>query len=117
MTSVLHRRAATVLAALLLPIAATLSLAPSASAAAPQPFTLHLACDNGQSYDVYVQGGKGTVAAFVNGSNSIAVLKNGNGTLVAAFSDEGPLAGHLVSCDTGIPGFTALVLFTPAQLR
>ena len=85
-----------------------------AMAAGPNSFTLHLSCDNGKSYDIFVNDSH-SVAALVNGSNVVAVLKNGNGTVVPAFSDGGPLAGTLVSCDTGIPGFTALVLFTPAR--
>jgi hypothetical protein len=87
-----------------------------AAAAGPNGFTLHLTCDNGQSYDIFVNDGH-AVAALVEGSSVVAVLKNGNGTVVPAFADGGPLAGRLVSCDTGIPGFTALVLFTPASLR
>ncbi len=87
-----------------------------ASAAGPNAFTLHLVCDNGKSYDIAVNDGH-AVAALVERSTSVAVLKNGNGTLVPAFTDGAPLEGRLVSCDTGIPGFTALVLFTPASLR
>jgi hypothetical protein len=93
-------------------VAVGLSTAPAA-AASPHSFTLHLTCDNDQSYDILVNDGH-SVAALVNGSNAVAVLKNGNGTVVPAFAEGGPLAGTLVSCDTGIPGFTALVLFTPA---
>jgi hypothetical protein len=78
--------------------------------------TLHLTCDNGHFYDIFVNDGH-TVAALVDGSNMVAVLKNGNGTVVPAFDDGGPLAGTLVSCDTGIPGFTAVVLFTPASFH
>ena len=85
-----------------------------ATAAGPNSFTLHLTCDNGQSYDIFVNDGH-SVAALVDGSSVVAVLKNGNGTVVPAFADGGPRAGTLVSCDTGIPGFTALVLFTPAR--
>ena len=85
-----------------------------ATAAGPNSFTLHLTCDNGQSYDIFVNDGH-SVAALVDGSSVVAVLKNGNGTVVPAFADGGPRAGTLVSCDTGIPGFTALVLFTPAS--
>jgi TRAP-type mannitol/chloroaromatic compound transport system substrate-binding protein len=85
-----------------------------AVAAGPNSFTLHLTCDNGQSYDIFVNDAH-SVAAHVEGSTAVAVLKNGNGTVVPAFSDTGPHAGTLVSCDTGIPGFTALVLFTPAN--
>jgi hypothetical protein len=91
-------------------------VAAPAGAAGPNAFTLHLTCDNGNSYDIFVNDGH-TVAALVEGSQTVAVLKNGNGTVVPAFSEAGPLAGKLVSCDTGIPGFTALVLFTPASLR
>lgn len=97
-------------AALSVPISAG---APAA-ASSPNAFTLHLTCDNGRSYDILVND-EHTVAALVDGSHVVAVLKNGNGTVVPAFSDGGPLAGTLVSCDTGIPGFTALVLFTPAS--
>jgi hypothetical protein len=96
-------------------LAVGLGAAP-AVAAGPHAFTLHLDCDNGQSYDIFVNDGH-SVAALVEGSSVVAVLKNGNGTVVPAFGDEGPLAGTLVSCDTGIPGFTALVLFTPATLH
>jgi hypothetical protein len=92
------------------------SLSVPANAAGPNAFTLHLECDNGQSYDIVVNDGH-TVAALVDGSNVVAVLKNGNGTIVPAFGESGPLAGTLVSCDTGIPGFTAVVLFTPAHFR
>ena len=87
-----------------------------ANAAGPDAFTLHLQCDNGQSYDISVNVSH-SVAALVQGSSIVAVLKNGNGTVVPAFTVGGPLNGQLVSCDTGIPGFTALVLFTPAQLH
>lgn len=101
----------------LLGVAAVVAcLSVPASAAGPHSFTLHLECDNGQSYDIFVNDGH-AVAALVDGSNAVAVLKNGNGTVVPAFRDGGPLAGTLVSCDTGIPGFTAVVLFTPARLR
>ena len=88
--------------------------APPADAAGPNSFTLHLTCDNGQSHDIFVNDGH-SVAAHVQGSVSIAVLKNGNGTVVPAFQPGGPQADRVVSCDTGIPGFTALVLFTPAR--
>jgi hypothetical protein len=87
-----------------------------ATAAGPNAFTLHLTCDDGHSYDISVNDGH-SVAALVDGSHMVAVLKNGNGTVVPAFSEGGPLGGRLVSCDTGIPGFTALVLFTPARFR
>ena len=87
-----------------------------AVAAGPNAFTLHLECDNGKSYDIFVNDGH-SVAALVEGSRTVAVLKNGNGTVVPAFAPGGPQAGRLVTCDTGIPGFTALVLFTPASLR
>jgi hypothetical protein len=90
--------------------------APVASAAGPNAFTLHLQCDNGHSYDISVNDGH-SVAALVEGSTIVAVLKNGNGTIVPAFGPGGPLAGRLVQCDTGIPGFTATVLFTPASLH
>lgn len=96
-------------------LAVGLGAAPAA-AAGPNAFSLHLDCDNGQSFEIFVNDGH-AVAALVEGSSMVAVLKNGNGTVVPAFSDGGPLAGTLVSCDTGIPGFTALVLFTPASLR
>lgn len=99
-----------------LAFSAVLSFAMPASAAGPNAFTLHLTCDNGLSYDIAVNDGH-TVAALVQDSQVVAVLKNGNGTTVPAFNEDGPLDGTLVSCDTGIPGFTALVLFTPAQLR
>jgi hypothetical protein len=95
--------------------ATTLALAAQAlpaGAAGPNSFTLHLDCDNGQSYDIFVND-EHTVAAHVEGSTMIAVLKGGNGTGVPAFI-TGPHAGTLVLCETGIPGFTALVLFTPA---
>lgn len=96
-------------------VAATVTgLSGPASAAGPSSFGLHLECDNGRSYDIFVNDGH-TVAALVDGSHAVAVLKNGNGTVVPAFGDDGPLAGTLVSCDTGIPGFTAVVLFTPAR--
>jgi hypothetical protein len=104
------------LLALLGVAAAVTCLSVPASAAGPNSFTLHLECDNGQSYDIFVNDGH-TVAALVEGSNMVAVLKNGNGTVVPAFGDNGPLAGTLVTCDTGIPGFTAVVLFTPAHFR
>jgi hypothetical protein len=87
-----------------------------ATAAGPNSFTLHLTCDNGKSYDIFVNDSH-SVAALVEGSSVVAVLKNGNGTVVPAFADGGPRAGTLVTCDTGIPGFTALVLFTPASQR
>ena len=96
--------------------AAVTCLAIPASAAGPNSFTLHLECDNGRSYDIFVNDGH-TVAALVDGSNAVAVLKNGNGTVVPAFGDSGPLAGTLVSCSTGIPGFTAVVMFTPRHLN
>jgi hypothetical protein len=86
------------------------TMAPSA-AAGPNSFTLHLVCDNGNEYDVFIND-EHTVAAHIQGSKGIAVLKNGNGTGVPAFV-TGPHAGTLVNCDTGIPGFTALVMFTP----
>ena len=111
-----YGKAATLLIAALLPLAAAVGIATPANAAGPNAFTLHLTCDNGQSYDIAVNDGH-SVAALVDGSSIVAVLKNGNGTLVPAFDTGGPLAGTLVSCDTGIPGFTALVLFTPASLR
>ena len=104
------------LLALLGAAAAVTCLSVPAGAAGPNAFTLHLECDNGQSYDIFVNDGH-TVAALVDGSNIVAVLKNGNGTVVPAFGDGGPLAGTLVTCDTGIPGFTAVVLFTPAHFR
>lgn len=94
--------------------AAATCLSIPAGAAGPNSFRLHLECDNGRSYDIVVNDGH-TVAALVDGSKVVAVLKNGNGTVVPAFGDSGPLAGTLVSCDTGIPGFTAVVLFTPAR--
>jgi TRAP-type mannitol/chloroaromatic compound transport system substrate-binding protein len=87
-----------------------------AEAAGPNSFTLHLDCENGRSYDIFVNDGH-AVAALVEGSSMVAVLKNGNGTVVPAFADGGPRSGAVVSCDTGIPGFTALVLFTPARHR
>lgn len=96
--------------------ASVLGVASPASAAGPNSFSLHLTCENGQSYDIFVNDGH-SVAALVEGSSMVAVLKNGNGTVVPAFNEGGPLAGTLVSCDTGIPGFTALVLFTPASLH
>ncbi len=86
------------------------TIAPSA-AAGPNSFTLHLVCDNGQEYDIFVND-EHTVAAHVQGSNAIAVLKGGNGTGVPAFI-TGPQAGTTVTCDTGIPDFTAIVMFTP----
>jgi len=98
-------------------VGATVGLAAAAGpavAAGPNSFTLHLDCDNGQSYDVFVNDPH-TVAAHVQGSNAIAVLKNGNGTGVPAFAPGGPQADRVVSCETGIPGFTALVMFTPAS--
>lgn len=96
--------------------AAVACLSVPAGAAGPNSFTLHLECDNGQSYDIFVNDGH-SVAALVDGSNVVAVLKNGNGTVVPAFGEGGPLADTLVSCDTGIPGFTAVVLFTPARFN
>jgi hypothetical protein len=93
-----------------------LSISSPASAAGPNSFTLHLTCDNGQSYDIFVNDSH-TVAALVDGSKVVAVLKNGNGTVVPAFGADGPLAGTLTTCDTGIPGFTAVVLFTPANFN
>lgn len=71
-------------------------------------------CDNGRSYDLFVND-LHTVAAHVEGSNAVAVLKGGNGTGVPAFLPGGPQADWVVNCDTGIPGFTAIVLFTPAN--
>ncbi len=115
MTRSAHAKVGPVLLALLFALVASVGVAGPAAAAGPNAFTLHLTCDNGQSYDIAVNDGH-SVAALVDGSNIVAVLKNGNGTLVPAFDADGPLDGTLVSCDTGIPGFTALVLFTPAQL-
>jgi hypothetical protein len=97
-------------------LAGTCLGAAPADAAGPDSFTLHLTCDNGQAYDVLVNDPH-TVAALVEGSGAVAVLKNGNGTVVPAFAEGGALSGTLVSCSTGIPDFTALVLFTPATVR
>ncbi len=94
--------------------AASLGTAPAA-AAGSNSFRLHLACDNGQSYEIFVNDGN-TAAALADGSNVVAVLPGGRrGTAVPAYSDGGPLAGTLVSCETGVPGFTALVLLTPRR--
>ena len=98
-------------------VGATLGLVAAvgpAAAAGPNSFTLHLDCDNGRSYDIFVNDPH-TVAAHVEGSNAIAVLKGGNGTGVPAFLPGGPQADRVVNCDTGIPGFTAIVLFTPTN--
>ena len=44
-----------------------------ATAAGPNSFTLHLMCDNGQSYDIFVNDGH-SVGALVEGSSVVAVL-------------------------------------------
>ena len=84
-----------------------------AVAASPNAFTLRLECDNGKSYDIFVNDGH-SVAAWWKGHDSrgAQTAVHGRSSVRSRWS-AGREAGDVRHRH---PRFTALVLFTPASL-